>query len=70
MLGNMIFELRRKNISNKAVADVIDTSEKTVVNKLNGTSEFTISEAIAINVNLLPEFKLDYLCAITENRSA
>lgn len=70
MLGNMIFELRRKNISNKAVADVIDTSEKTVVNKLNGTSEFTISEAMAINVNLLPEFKLDYLCTPTDTQSA
>lgn len=70
MLGNMISELRRKNITNKAVADVINSSEKTVVNKLNGTSEFTISEAMAINVNLLPEFKLSYLCAVTDQRSA
>lgn len=71
MLGNMIFELRRKNISNKAVAELISTSEKTVVNKLNGTSEFTVSEAIAINVNLLPEFRLAYLCATTADiRSA
>ena len=56
MLGNMISELRRKNITNKAVAEVINASEKSVVNKLNGTTEFTISEAMAINVNLLPEF--------------
>ena len=71
MLGNMIQELRRKNITNKAVAELINSSEKTVVNKLNGTSEFTISEAMAINVNLLPEFKLSYLCATTpDHRSA
>lgn len=65
MLGNMITELRKKNITNKAVAELINTSEKTVVNKLNGTSEFTVSEAMAINTNLLPEFKLSYLCVST-----
>lgn len=70
MLGNMISELRRKNITNKAVAEVIGSSEKTVVNKLNGTTEFTISEAMSINVNLLPEFNLSYLCATTDDRSA
>lgn len=71
MLGNMIFELRRKNITNKAVAELIGASEKTIVNKLNGTSEFTVSEAMTINVNLLPEFKLAYLCAVTtDTRSA
>ena len=67
MLGNMIFELRRKNISNKAVAELIGSTEKTVVNKLNGTSEFSVSEAMAINVNLLPEFKLSYLCRETSD---
>ena len=71
MLGNMISELRRKNITNKAVAELINSSEKTVVNKLNGTSEFTVAEAMAINVNLLPEFRLSYLCAVTtDTRSA
>ena len=67
MLGNMVHELRRKNITNKTVADVINVSEKTVVNKLNGTSEFTISEAMAININLLPEFRLSYLCTPTDD---
>lgn len=71
MLGNMISELRKKNITNKAVAELINTSEKTVVNKLNGTSEFTVSEAMNINANLLPEFRLSYLCAVTtDTRSA
>lgn len=70
MLGNMINELRRKNITNKAVAELISASEKTVVNKLNGTTEFTVSEAIAINVNLLPEFRLSYLCSVTDDRTA
>jgi plasmid maintenance system antidote protein VapI len=66
MLGNMITELRRKNITNKAVAELIGSTEKTVVNKLNGTSEFTVSEAMSINVNLLPEYRLSYLCTPTD----
>lgn len=71
MLGNMISELRKKNITNKAVAELIGSSEKTVVNKLNGTSEFSVSEAMKININLLPEFRLDYLCSdTTDTRSA
>lgn len=70
MLGNMISELRRKNISNKAVAELIGSSEKTVVNKLNGTSEFSVSEAMKININLLPEFRLAYLCSVTDDRTA
>lgn len=70
MLGNMIHELRRKNITNKAVAELIGAAEKTVVNKLNGTSEFTVSEAISINTNLLPEFRLSYLCESTDSRTA
>lgn len=70
MLGNMISELRKKNISNKAVAELIGSSEKTVVNKLNGTSEFSVSEAMMININLLPEFRLAYLCTTTDDRTA
>ena len=65
MYGNMVRELRKKNITNKAVAELIGTTEKTVVNKLNGPSEFTISEAMAINENLLPEFTIAYLCTPT-----
>ena len=56
--------------SNKAVAELIGSSEKTVVNKLNGTSEFSVSEAMMININLLPEFRLAYLCTATDDRSA
>lgn len=66
MYANMTNELRRKNITNKAVAELIGSTEKTVVNKLNGSTDFTVSEAIAINENLLPEFRLSYLCTPTD----
>lgn len=61
MYDNLVTELRRKNITNKAVAELIGTSEKTVFNKINGVTEFTVPEAMAIRNNLLPEFRIGYL---------
>lgn len=61
MYNNLITELRRKNITNKAVAELIGTTEKTLFNKISGVTEFTVPEAMAINKHLLPEYRLDYL---------
>lgn len=61
MYPNLNKELDRKGITNKAVAAVLGCSEKTVWNKKNGESEFTLDEALNINDNLLPEFSLRYL---------
>ena len=61
MYHNLVHELKKKNITNKAVAELIGTTEKTFFNKVNGASEFTLTEAMSINDNLLPEFRLDYL---------
>jgi len=61
MFENLIFELRRKGITNKALAALINCSEKSVQNKLSGVTEFTLSEILLIQENLLPEFELKYL---------
>jgi transcriptional regulator with XRE-family HTH domain len=53
-------ELRRKNITNKEFADVLGVSEKTVVNKLSGQTEFTYSE-IKKARTVFPEFTPEYL---------
>lgn len=69
MYSNLSKELKEKNITQKAVADLIGCSEKTLFNKLNGITEFTVPEAISICKNMLPEFRLGYLFA-TDDRSA
>lgn len=61
MYGNLALELRRKKITYKAVAELIAASERTVSNKVNGISDFTVTEVLAISQNLLPEFTLAYL---------
>ena len=54
-------ELERKRIKPEIVCKLIDCAPKTLYNKLNGLTEFTIGEALAIQTNLLPEFDLKYL---------
>lgn len=61
MYGNLTQELRRKGISQSAVARMLNCAERTLTNKLNGTTEFTFGEAMSIWKDLLPEFTLDYL---------
>lgn len=63
MYKNLENELRRKNISNAAVASLLQCTEKTFYNKLHGNTEFYLSEGFLIHRNLLPEFNIDYLFA-------
>lgn len=61
MFTNLVSELRNKGISTKAVAGLIGCSESSVMNKVKGVTEFTLSEVLLINDNLFPEYKLEYL---------
>lgn len=61
MFENLIMELKRKGITYRAVAGLLHCNEKTVQNKMNGVTEFTLSEVLAISDNIFPEFELRYL---------
>lgn len=67
MYPNLMKELGRKHISNKAMAAIIGCSEKSVYNKVTGETDFTWKEIRAIKNDLLPEFELSYLFAEEEN---
>ena len=69
MLANLSYELRRKNITQNVVARMIGVTDKTLTNKLNGTTAFTVDEAFIINKNFLPEYTMDYLFA-TDDKGA
>lgn len=66
MLNNLRAAMAAKKISVVAMAKLIGTTEKTVNNKINSVSEFTISEALLIKENLFAEYELSYLFASTE----
>lgn len=70
MYKNLSLELRRKNITQSVVASVLNCTERTVTNKLNGTTSFSIDEAFTIHKNILPEFTMEYLFATDAEQSA
>lgn len=66
MLNNLRMAMRVKGISALVVAQLIGATEKTVNNKLNGHTDFTLPEALKIRANLFPEYDLYYLFAPCE----
>ena len=63
MKMNLRKALEAKNISQRAVCELLGVSEKTLYNKMTGATEFTVEEAIKIVQNLLPEYTYEYLFA-------
>ena len=61
MFPNLAKELKNKGITYRAVADLIGCSEKSVRNKMSGTTDFTLNEVFLINENMFPEYELKYL---------
>jgi transcriptional regulator with XRE-family HTH domain len=66
MLTNLRTAMKTKNISTLAIAKLIGTTEKTVNNKLNGISEFTLKEVLLIRECLFPEYDIYYLFKMDE----
>jgi plasmid maintenance system antidote protein VapI len=60
MFSNLLAELTRENIPIKEFAKKIGVTEKSARNKLNGKTEFTLSE-IQKTFDLFPDLKMDYL---------
>lgn len=68
-MNNLKAEMTRYGVTVYDVQQVLGCSEKTVRNKINGDTEFTISEALKLKRNLFPSLDLDYLFAV-EDKSA
>lgn len=66
MLNNLRAAMAFKKISALVLAQLIGTTEKTINNKLNGITDFTLPEALKIRNNLFPEYDLCYLFAPAE----
>ncbi len=64
MFTNLREALARKNITLKAYAAVLGVSEKTIQNKMNGTTLFTLPEIWTTCFDLLPEYSWAYLFTV------
>lgn len=61
MMENLKSAMAAKHISTVAIAGVLGCTEKTVYNKLNGNTEFTLREALALKNEIFPEYDMTYL---------
>ena len=60
-MRNIEKEMQKFNVSIYDIKELLDCTEKTVRNKLNGTTDFTFSEVKKIRDNLFPGMEIDYL---------
>lgn len=60
MFPNLNAEMARHGLKAKELAAALSISERTVSNKLNGKTEFTLSEIKKITA-LFPNISIDYL---------
>ncbi len=61
MFTNLQNALYQKGITTKALAEFLQVTEKTARNKIQGKTEFTLSEVKKINKYLFPEYAFSYL---------
>lgn len=66
MYKNLIKIINDKKITMKAFAQFLGVTEKTVQNKIQGKTEFTLGEAKRICEIICPEYKLDYVFDFTQ----
>lgn len=66
MYKNLVKILNEKKITMKAYAEFLGVTEKTVQNKIQGKTEFTLSEATKTCTIICPEYKMDYVFAADE----
>ena len=60
-MRNLAAEMARNGVSAAAIQKVIGCSPRTVTNKMSGTTEFTVGEAMEIRNQLFPGLQLEYL---------
>ena len=60
MFINLLAELARNNIKQKTLAKNLRISEKTLINKLKGKTEFTLKEMLIIK-HIFHNKELEYL---------
>lgn len=69
LLKNLEAEMARYGVTNNDIKSLLGCSDRTVTNKLNGETDFTVPEALKIRNTFFPNLRLEYLFAV-ETKSA
>ena len=67
-MDNLKAEMARFGVSREDIKELLGCSKRTVDNKLDGTTEFTIPEAFKIRDYFFPNQRIEYL--FNTNKSA
>lgn len=62
-MKNLSAEMVRNGVRNNDIQELLCCTDKTVRNKLNGITEFSVSEALLIRDTLFPHVRVEYLFA-------
>lgn len=62
-MRNLCAEMSRFGVSTTDIQNLIGCTDKTARNKINGISEFSVSEALEIRDKFFPGLRLEYLFA-------
>lgn len=69
-MRNLSAEMARFGVSYADLMELLNCSQKTVSNKLNDVTEFSVSEAMDIRDKFFPGMRLEYLFARTDERES
>lgn len=69
MFNNLKAEMVRNGISTEMIRAVINKTDKTTRDKINGKSDLYLSEAVKIRDELFPGMSLEYLFAPAEKKA-
>lgn len=62
-MKNLSAEMVRFGVSVTDLQSFLDCTDKTVRNKLSGTTEFSVREALRIRDKFFPGYRIEYLFA-------
>ena len=60
-MQNLMAEMTRSNVRVSDIQSLLGCTEKTVRNKLNGKTEFSVNEAMLIRDTYFPGLRVEYL---------
>ena len=66
-MQNLMAEMTRNNVRISDIQNLLGCTEKTVRNKLNGKTEFSVNEAMRIRDTYFPGLRVEYLFGPAEN---
>ncbi len=69
-MNNLKAEMARYGVTEKNIQEVLECSLNTVRNKLSGVTEFSFPECIKIRNKFFEGYKLEYLFAQDNSKSA